>query len=119
MVDVLGKVRSALFLKILLVFVGAFTVVSTYFMLTFWLFDWQRERISVQATAINYAGYVLADIGNPPDTAAARRVSERLGVSMRIEGPGVRPNSAPPAGTVCAPTPPTQPLRWTRAPCKA
>jgi signal transduction histidine kinase len=89
MVDLLGKVRSALFLKILLVFVGAFTVVGMYFMLTFWLFDWQRERISVQATAINYAGYVLADIGNPPDTAAARDVSERLGVAMRIEGPGV------------------------------
>jgi signal transduction histidine kinase len=93
MVDLLGRVRSALFLKILLVFVGAFTVVGAYFMLTFWLFDWQRERISVQATAINYASYVLSDIqpdrSAPPDTAAAREVSERLGVAMRIEGPGV------------------------------
>ncbi|MGE0159320.1 MAG: ATP-binding protein [Gemmatimonadales bacterium] len=89
MVDLLGRVRSALFLKILLIFVGAFTAVAAYFMVTFWLFDWQRERISVQATAINYAGYVLEEIGSPPDTSAAREVSRRLGVAMRIEGPGV------------------------------
>jgi len=87
--DLLGRVRSALFLKILLVFVGAFTAVSAYFVVTFWLFDWQRERISVQATAINYAGYVLEEIGTPPDTSAARETSERLGVAMRIEGPGI------------------------------
>jgi signal transduction histidine kinase len=97
--DLLGRVRSALFLKILLVFVGAFTAVAVYFMLTFWLFDWQRERTSVQATAANYARYVLEDIqpniDTPPDTAAARAVSERLGVAMRIEGPGVTWASAP------------------------
>jgi signal transduction histidine kinase len=89
MLDLVGRVKGALFLKILLVFVGAFTAVGAYFMLTFWLFDWQRERISVQATAINYAGYVLEEIGTPPDTLAAREASERLGVSIRIEGPGV------------------------------
>ena len=93
--DLLGRVRSALFLKILLVFVGAFTAVSAYFMLTFWLFDWQRERASVQTTAVNYARYVLEDIGTPPDTAAARVVSERLGMAMRIEGPGVAWASGP------------------------
>lgn len=90
MLEMLGKVRSALFLKILLVFVGAFTVVGLYFTLSFWVFDWQRERPSFQATAVNYASYVLADIGDPPDTATAREVTERLGVGMRIEGPGVR-----------------------------
>jgi signal transduction histidine kinase len=99
MLDLVGRVKGALFLKILLVFVGAFTAVGAYFMLTFWLFDWQRERISVQATAINYAGYVLEEIQSegvtPPDTAAAREVSERLGVSIRIEGPGVAWTSAP------------------------
>jgi signal transduction histidine kinase len=89
MLDLIGRVRGGLFLKILLVFVGAFTAVGVYFIVTFWLFDWQRERISVQATAINYAGYVLEEIGTPPDTAAARATSERLGVSMRIEGPGI------------------------------
>jgi signal transduction histidine kinase len=91
--DLLGRVKSALFLKILLVFAGAFAAVSVYFMVTFWLFDWQRERISVQATAINYAGYVLEEIqfdeNAPPDTLAARRASERLGVAIRIEGPGI------------------------------
>src|SRR5688572_2227354 len=95
MVDLLGKVKGALFLKILLVFVGAFAAVSVYFMLTFWLFDWQRERASVQTTAVNYARYVLEDIGSPPDTLAARQVSDRLGVAMRIEGPGVSWASQP------------------------
>jgi signal transduction histidine kinase len=90
----LGRVRSALFLKILLVFAGAFTVVGFYFAITFWIFDWQRERPSFQATAVNYASYVLEDIGDPPDTAVARQVAERLGMGMRIEGPGVRWASA-------------------------
>ena len=90
MLEALGKVRSALFLKILLVFVGAFTVVGFYFAITFWILDWQRERPSFQATAINYARYALDDIGDPPDTTVARQVAERLGMGMRIEGPGVR-----------------------------
>jgi signal transduction histidine kinase len=94
MLKLLGKVRSALFLKILLVFVGAFTVVGSYFAITFWVFDWQRERPTIQATAVNYARYVLDDIGDPSDTLAAREVAERLGVGMRIEGPGVAWTSA-------------------------
>jgi signal transduction histidine kinase len=89
MLKLLGNVRSALFLKILLVFVSAFTVVGAYFTITFWVFDWQRERPTIQATAVNYASYVLEDLGDPPDTATARAVAGRLGVGMRIEGPGI------------------------------
>jgi signal transduction histidine kinase len=93
--DMLGRVRSALFLKVLLVFVGAFTVVATYFALTFWLVDVRRERPSLQATAVNYARYVIADIGTPPDTAEARTVAERLAIGMRIAGPGLAWASSP------------------------
>lgn len=85
-----GRIKSALFLKILLVFVGALTVIGTYFVVTFWLFDWERERASVQTTAANYAGLVLDELPHPPDTTAARALTERLGIGMRIEGPGVR-----------------------------
>ncbi len=88
-IELLGRVRSALFLKILLVFVGAVTALGAYFVLTFWLFDWERERASVQTTAINYARFVLDELPEPPDTAAARAVTERLGIGMRIEGPGL------------------------------
>jgi signal transduction histidine kinase len=87
--ELLGRIRSALFLKILLVFVGAFTVMGTYFMVTFWFFDWERERASVQATAANYARLVLGELADPPDTAAARALSDSLGIGMRIEGPGL------------------------------
>jgi signal transduction histidine kinase len=87
--EVLRRIRGSLFLKILVVFVGAFTAISAYFMVTFWYFDWERERPSVQATAVNYARFVLDELADPPDTANARAVSERLGVGMRIEGPGV------------------------------
>ncbi|HUF77161.1 MAG TPA: HAMP domain-containing sensor histidine kinase [Longimicrobiales bacterium] len=85
----LGRVRSALFLKILLVFIAALTAMGAYFMVTFWLFDWERERASVQMTAANYARFILRELDDPPDTAQARALSERLGVGMRIEGPGV------------------------------
>jgi signal transduction histidine kinase len=89
MLELLGKIRGALFLKILLGFVAAFWVVGAYFAITFWIFDWRRERPSIQATASNYASYVLDEVGSPPDTTLARTVAERLGVGMRIEGPGV------------------------------
>jgi signal transduction histidine kinase len=87
--ELLGRVRGALFLKILLVFVGAVTTMGAYFMLTFWYFDWERERPSVQATAANYARLVLDRLADPPDTAAARALSDSLGIGIRIEGPGL------------------------------
>ena len=87
--ELLGRIRSALFLKILLVFVGALTAMGTYFVITFWLFDWERERASVQTTAANYAGLILQELAHPPDTTQARALSDRMGVGMRIEGPGV------------------------------
>ncbi len=87
--ELLGRVRSALFLKILLVFVGAFTAMGAYFMVTFWYFDWERERASVQTTVANYARLVLAELADPPDTAAARALADSLGIGMRIEGPGL------------------------------
>jgi signal transduction histidine kinase len=89
------RIRASLFLKILLVFVGAFAVISTYFVVTFWYFDWERERPSVQATAVNYARFVLAELSDPPDTANARLVAERLGIGMRISGPGVAWTTSP------------------------
>jgi signal transduction histidine kinase len=85
----LGRVRSALFLKVLLVFVSAFTIVATYFAVTFWLVEFRRERPSLQTTAVNYASLVIDDIQDPRDTTRAREVAERLSVGMRIEGPGV------------------------------
>jgi signal transduction histidine kinase len=84
-----GRIRASLFLKILLVFVGAFAIIATYFIVTFWYFDWERERPSVQATAVNYARFVLGELSDPPDTANARAVAERLGIGMRISGPGL------------------------------
>jgi signal transduction histidine kinase len=87
--ELLGRIRSALFLKILLVFVGAFTVIGAYFTLSFWLFDWERERLSVQTTAVNYARLIMDEISDPPDTAQARAVAEAVEVGMRIEGPGL------------------------------
>ena len=87
--EILGRVRSALFLKILLVFVVAVTAMGAYFILTFWLFDWERERASVQTTAANYARLVLDELSEPPDTAAARVLADSFGIGMRIHGPGV------------------------------
>lgn len=84
-----GRLGGSIFLKILAVFAGALVVISTYFFITHHLFDWERERLTVQATATNYAGYLVDDLGHPPDTAAARRLADRLGVGIRIEGPGV------------------------------
>lgn len=83
------KLRASFFLKILLVFVGGFTAVGAYLIASFWLFDWQQERRSVRQTAVNYGQLVVDELGEPPDTSVARSVATRLGVGMRIEGPGI------------------------------
>jgi len=83
------RVRSSLFLKILLVFLGAFTSIIVYASVSYWYFDWERQRLSVQTTAINYAQFILEELGHPPDSSRAREVSEQLEIGVRIEGPGV------------------------------
>ena len=83
------RVRSSLFLKILLVFLGAFTSIVVYWSVSYWYFDWERQRLSIQTTAINYAQFVLEELGYPPDSVRAKEVSEQLGIGIRIEGPGI------------------------------
>lgn len=82
-----GKLRASFFLKILMVFIGGFTAIGVYLMVAFWLFDWQQQRESVRRSALNYGHLVLQELGDPPDTAAARAVANRLRVGMRVEGP--------------------------------
>ena len=84
-----GRLRASLFLKMLLVFGGGVTAIGVYLMASFWLFDWQQGRLSVRRTAMNYAQFVLGDLADPPDTAAAQEVAVRLGVGIRIAGPGI------------------------------
>jgi hypothetical protein len=84
-----GRLRASIFMKILVVFIGGFTAIGMYLMASFWLFDWQQSRLSVRRTAMNYAELVLAELSDPPDTAAARAIADRLSVDMRIEGPGL------------------------------
>lgn len=86
---ILGRLRASLFLKILLVFVGGLSAIGLYLMASFWFFDWQQGRLSVRRTALNYGELVLGELGDPPDTSVAREVSARLGVGMRIAGPGI------------------------------
>jgi signal transduction histidine kinase len=90
-----GRLRASLFLKILMVFLGAFTAIALYSVTTFWLFDWQQQRLSVRQSAMNYAGLIMDELADPPDTAQARSLAERLGVGMRIEGPSVAWVSGP------------------------
>lgn len=85
----MGRLRASFFLKILLVFVGGFTAIGLYLVATYWAFDWQEGRLTARRTAMNYADLILEEIADPPDTASARELASRLGLGMRIEGPGV------------------------------
>jgi signal transduction histidine kinase len=84
-----GRLRASFFLKILLVFVLGFTAIGMYLAATYWYFDWRQERLTVRRTAMNYAQLILQEVGEPPDTTFARDIADRLGIGMRIEGPGV------------------------------
>jgi HAMP domain-containing protein len=90
-----GRLRASFFLKILLVFVGGGTALGMYLAASFWFFDWQQGRLSVRRTALNYAELVLGELADPPDTAAVREIATRLGVGIRIAGPGVDWTSEP------------------------
>jgi signal transduction histidine kinase len=90
-----GRLRASFFLKILVVFVGGGTAIGLYLVASFWFFDWQQGRLSVRQTSMNYAELILGELSDPPDTIAARRVATRLGVGMRISGPGIDWTSEP------------------------
>jgi len=83
------RLRASFFLKILLVFVVGFTAVGLYLGASFWYFDWQQGRQTARRTALSYGDLVLAQLSDPPDTASARELATRLGVRMRISGPGL------------------------------
>jgi signal transduction histidine kinase len=80
---------GSIFLKILAVFAGALVTIAAYFVATHILFGGEEARRAIQDTALNYARYVVQDIGDPPDTAAARGVADRIDVAVRILGPGL------------------------------
>ncbi len=85
----LRRLHASFFLKILLVFVGGFTAVAVYSVSSYWLFDWQQNRQTVRRTAMTYAQLILQELADPPDMTAAQELAERLGMGMRIQGPGV------------------------------
>ena len=83
------RLHASFFLKILLVFVGGFTAIAVYSIASYWLFDWQQNRQTVRRTAMTYAELILRDLDDPPDTLAAHELATRLGIGMRIAGPGI------------------------------
>jgi signal transduction histidine kinase len=83
------RLRASFFLKILLVFALGFTAVGVYLGASFWYFDWQQGRQTARRTALSYGDLVLGRLSDPPDTVAARELATRLGVRMRIRGPGL------------------------------
>jgi signal transduction histidine kinase len=84
----LRRIGGSVFLKVLAVFVGAMVLIVGYAAVNYIRF-WEDEQLGTGAMALHYSGYVLEEIGSPPDTALARQTAERLGMGIRILGPGV------------------------------
>jgi signal transduction histidine kinase len=55
--------------------------------------DYLRELVSGHLQL--HVDYVLADIGDPPDLERARRITEKVPVDLRVEGPGIDWTSDP------------------------
>jgi len=85
----IARIRRSLFLKIILVFLAAVFAVPMYFFLQSLVWGNDRDWASIQAIAVNYASYVVDEVGLPPDAETAAAVSNRLGVQIRIAGPGI------------------------------
>ena len=81
--------RQHLFFKIALVFCLSMLAILILFPLTL-RFILIPQRFPVfQKVAVDNAEYLIQDIGIPPDIGKALRIEQKLGVRIRIRGPGL------------------------------
>lgn len=78
------KIKGSIFFKLILVLI--ITDILTI-LLVGWLFEiylWQHY-IPFEKNTIRYANYLIKEIGNPPDTLKARKISQDVSIEIRIE----------------------------------
>lgn len=84
-VDVVRWIRSSLYVKILLIILLCYMAVTLATIETHRaIFKHPRHEKRVESM-VNFCGFVVDEIGTPPDTVRAAELAGRLNIRMRIE----------------------------------
>ncbi len=86
-INLLQKLRSSLFFKVSLLF-SLSLIVTVAVLLTIHRFLLLSGNFPVMhKNAVNYAGYIMGEIGNPADIQKAKKIADSLYMQIRIETP--------------------------------
>ncbi len=89
MFNVIKKIRSSIFKKLILVLIAA-NVITIMVVVELFENYIEKQLIAFQHNVTRYTDYLIAEIGTPPDTLKARKLSQELSVKIRYEGTNVR-----------------------------
>lgn len=89
-ITILEKLRSYLFLKIVLVHGLALLVIILLILTSKRLFFIQQMFPAIQRNAVNYAQYIINELGTPPDVLKAQQLVRREKIQIRWIGSASR-----------------------------
>jgi signal transduction histidine kinase len=85
-IGILEKLRSYLFLKILVVFAFALLAIFVLILTTNRLFFQQKAFSTIQRNAVNHVQHIINELGIPPDIKKAQRLAEGEKIQIRFQG---------------------------------
>jgi signal transduction histidine kinase len=85
--NIIKKIQSSIFTKLLLVIVITGIVVIVIFA-SFLNYYTHQLYPSLKKNSIHYINYLIQEIGTPPDTIKALEISQNLSLQIRFESPG-------------------------------
>lgn len=83
----IDKIRSRLFLKILIMFTLVIVVAPVIPSFTRQKLFHPRRFPEMKKNAISHGQYIVNDLGNPPDVEKALQIAGRLGIQIRFQTP--------------------------------
>ena len=89
-IGIIDKIRSRLFLKILIIFTLVIVVAPIIPSFTRQKLFHPRRFPEMQKTAISHGRYIINDLGTPPSVEKALQVAGKLGIQIRFETPTVK-----------------------------
>ncbi len=85
--NLLRRLHRSLFLKILLVFVLAYAVITAVGIMAHQSYMRTSHFATIQRNAINQCTYIIDDLEIPPDTVLAGLLADSFGIQIRVETP--------------------------------
>jgi len=85
--NILTKLQRSLFLKIVVVFILAYAVISIVSVILHRSYMFKSHFDIISSNAVHYCDLMIGEFGNPPDTIMASGLADRLGMRIRIESP--------------------------------